>query len=86
MFNPCDPVLHFYHVVERFRRVRSMGSDGVGALADEHGVLRQLNVSGTVGRTHNLQNYLCSRRLMASVRQYVTSTSSLAARGGQPSR
>jgi hypothetical protein len=61
-----------------------MGSVGVGALADQHGALRQLDVSNIIGRTHNVDNYLRSRQLMGSVRQYVTLAPAMAARNERP--
>jgi hypothetical protein len=72
MFNPYDPVLKYYALIDRYRRPRALGSVGMPSVRRADGPetrIRQLNVARVVGHSHIEDRYYASPSLMAEVRQ-----------------
>jgi hypothetical protein len=69
-FNPCDPVLKRYDIIDRCRRHEmAMGYAGI---ANDGGIgAMELNVSGYIGRSHDERRYLHSSAIMNTIRPYV---------------
>jgi hypothetical protein len=73
-FNPCDPALKRYRFVDRCEKPAAMGYSGIygmpmlGTAATQ---IRQMNVSGIVGKSHDERRYLHSETIMQEVRQVV---------------
>jgi hypothetical protein len=69
LFNPCDPVLHWYPMLYRRYRPQALGYTGfpwVDQLADPSR-LEQANVCCQVGRTHDVELYFASDWIMSQV-------------------
>jgi hypothetical protein len=72
LFNPHDPVLKRYALLDRFRRPRALGAVGMANVRRTDGVetlIRQRNVARAVGHSHSADRYYASPSLMAEVRQ-----------------
>lgn len=70
LYNTCDPVLKRYHLLDKRARASALGFSGMYT-ADlvEAARLEQLNVRNIVQRSHELEDYLCSPRLMQRIRE-----------------
>lgn len=69
-FNPWDPVLRHYGILERDSSPSALGATGICADKDlgENGQrLEQLNVSNVVGNKHDVRRYLNSPKLMSRI-------------------
>lgn len=72
LYNPTDPVLKRYALLDRFRRPRALGAVGMpwGRGSNEVGSeVRQQNVARIVGRSHDDERFYSSPSLMAEVRR-----------------
>ena len=73
-YNPCDHVLHMYHLVERCSRPRALGYTGLPCLEDlgkDAARIEQQDVHCEIGNHHNVRLYFDSPRVMDKVREYV---------------
>lgn len=73
-FNPCDPALKRYGVVDKCERPDALGYTGYVSLSygdDVNQRLRQVNVSCMVGKSHDELLYLGNATIMAESQQYL---------------
>mgnify|MGYP003769905025 FL=1 len=70
LYNTCDPVLKRYHLLDKRTRASALGFSGMYT-ADlvEAPRLEQLNVRNIVQRSHELEDYLYSPRLLQRIRE-----------------
>jgi esterase/lipase superfamily enzyme len=72
LYNPTDPVLKRYALLDRYRRPRALGAVGMPRVDSRGGVLsdiRQQNVARIVGRSHDDERFYSSPALMGEVRR-----------------
>jgi hypothetical protein len=72
LYNPLDPVLKFYALLDRYRRPRALGAVGMPRIASRgEGIaeVRQRNVASIIRHSHDDDRYYSSSTLMADVRQ-----------------
>ena len=72
-YNPLDPVLKRYHLIEPFRpeALGSTGLVGLGAIGPEAMHIEQRNVAGIIGRSHDLELYYQSPYIMSQLQQFL---------------
>lgn len=73
-YNPCDPVLKLYPRSEPRPRAPALGFTGLpwtGDLGEPADRLRQQDVSGAIGRSHEEQRYFGAPAVMGEVARYV---------------
>jgi hypothetical protein len=70
--NPTDKVLKRYHLLYGKRAgQQALGATGVaGGLGPARMLVDQVNVSGWVGTSHDIERYLCSSAVMSRVARY----------------
>jgi len=74
LYNPADPVLKRFHVINKWEKPSAMGYAGIygerslGTAAER---ITDCNVSGVIGKTHDEEAYFASERLMNQVRATV---------------
>lgn len=74
LYNPIDPALKRFHVIDKWEKPSAMGYAGVygerslGTAAER---ITECNVSGIVGKSHDEYPYFASERLMSQVRATV---------------
>lgn len=74
MYNPCDPALKWYPLIERCRRPQAMGYTGIACphlLGDDREKIHQLNVGAIVDGVHDWRCYLGNRSLGGKIAPYV---------------
>lgn len=74
LYNPADPVLKRYRVVNKFEKPIAMGYSGIACehlLGPAAGRIVECNVSGIVGRSHDEDHYFGSESVMQQVRRIV---------------
>jgi hypothetical protein len=66
--NCCDPAMKFYHLVEKHGRPVALGLAGLSGYRAEWlgGKVELLNACPHVGKSHDLENHLCSPTVMAA--------------------
>lgn len=74
LYNPCDPVLKWFHLAACDRSSQALGYVGVCAerLGDQAAKLVQQNVSGDIGRVHDWQVFLSNSGVRASVHSFLS--------------
>lgn len=76
LYNPCDPALKHYRVVDKCTRPEAIGYVGVageGTLRASGANIAQRNVSGIIGRSHDEELYFRSESIMRQVRDFLIS-------------
>jgi hypothetical protein len=71
-YNSCDPALKRYHFVEKCTKPTAMGYTGVvgeSSLGEAVERIRECNVTGIIGKTHDSYGYLASERIMGEIRR-----------------
>ncbi len=77
LYNPCDPALKHYRVIDKFVRPEAIGCVGVGgenSLTNGGANITQRNVSGIIGRSHDEERYFHSDSIMRDVREFFLET------------
>jgi len=69
LFNPCDPILKRYGIIDRCQR-HEMAMGYVG-MAGNGISAQQMNVSRYIGKSHDERLYLNSSAIMGTIRPYV---------------
>lgn len=71
LYNPCDPAMKWYPIIDRHCRSFPIGRWGLSSCGNlsktDRLKIEQRNVCGYLGRSHDLSRYLCSPSLMSQV-------------------
>ena len=72
LYNPCDPVLKRYGIVEKRHKPVALGYTGIAGLeglAESEAQFEQMNVSGYIGKTHNEYLYIGTDAIIQRIGQ-----------------
>lgn len=74
LYNTCDPALKHYRLVEKCDRADALGFTGLITTAGSFDLasrVRQRDVAGAIGKTHDEMSYLLSPNVMSDAQRYL---------------